>query len=64
MSGPERRLTRQATGYHVFMLRVWYEPGEGVGWRASLQEVSSRERVGFPDLSALCEFLRRLTEFG
>ena len=48
--------------YRVYLLRLW-RPGRDAegGWRASLQEPLSDERIGFGSLDALLAYLRRET---
>jgi hypothetical protein len=45
-----------APTYHSFLLRLWRESEQG-GWRASLENVTTGERQGFPDLASLFAFL-------
>lgn len=45
-----------------YLLRLWQIESYGqVAWRASLDEVQSGQRHGFPDLEALIAFLRERT---
>ena len=44
--------------YMAFLLRVWRSgPRDGAVWRASLTDVDTRGRRGFPSLEALYSFL-------
>jgi hypothetical protein len=43
--------------YLSFLLRLWRETEQG-GWRASLENVMTGERHGFPDLPSLYAFLQ------
>jgi hypothetical protein len=46
--------------YVSYLLRLWRETsGESDRWRASLQDPHSGERLGFPGLEELFEFLHR-----
>jgi len=48
--------------YAAYLLRLWRERGsQTTGWRASLQDPHSGERVGFSSLERLFDFLRRET---
>jgi len=46
-----------------YILRLWYagEPGAG-NWYASLEDTSTRERLGFSNLEQLFSFLMELSE--
>jgi hypothetical protein len=46
--------------YHSYLLRLWQvKLGEGIGLRASLEDVQTGELQGFEDLAALLEYLKR-----
>jgi hypothetical protein len=47
--------------YRSYLLRLWQvQLGEGIGMRASLEDVQSSELHGFEDLAALVVFLEVL----
>ncbi len=49
--------------YLSYLLRLWQVgTGGGIGWRASLEEVSSGERKAFAGLDALLDYLREQTQ--
>jgi len=43
--------------YHTFLLSVWEEGGDGLGWRFRLEDPHTGERVGFRSLSELTRYL-------
>jgi hypothetical protein len=48
-------------GYQAYLLRLWHIKGVGkLGWRASLEDSHSGERLGFPNVEALIDYLREL----
>jgi hypothetical protein len=48
--------------YVSFILRLWRgREGEDGGWRASLEDPLTGERVGFGSLDEMFEFLRKQT---
>ena len=48
------------SGYLAYLLRLWrIGKGEGAVWRASLQDVRTGERVGFPGLEEAVAFLQQ-----
>ncbi|NLG28352.1 MAG: hypothetical protein GX557_10600 [Chloroflexi bacterium] len=52
MGEPER-------GYRAYLLRLWRVEEAGCpNWRASIEEVRTRERHGFANLDALLAWLR------
>jgi len=52
----------RASDYLSYLLRLWRTSTDGQGvWRASLTDPLTAERIGFADLEALFEFLRRQT---
>ena len=56
------RETEQRRNHIVYLLRLWRESaGEEPQWRASLQDPSSSQRVGFGSLERLFSYLRRKT---
>jgi hypothetical protein len=49
----------------AYVLRLWcVTDGEKVVWRASLQDVRSGERVGFPGLEEAFAYLQQCTAEG
>jgi hypothetical protein len=42
---------------HVYVVRIWLEPGQEDAWRASVLDVHSKERRFFVSFQALVEFL-------
>jgi hypothetical protein len=61
VSWSEMDLMRETGGappiYHSFLLRLWRESEYGA-WRASLENVITGERHGFPNLTSLFAFLQ------
>lgn len=54
---------RRDTLYQSYLLRLWSVDEDGTrGWRASLDDPSSGERIGFANLEELFAFLMRRTE--
>ena len=52
----------RGSDYLSYLLRLWRTSTDGQGvWRASLTDPLTGERIGFADLEALFEFLRRQT---
>jgi hypothetical protein len=53
----------QAPGkYLSYLLRLWQTKRQGEWvWQASLESARARRRLSFPDLDALCRYLRRQT---
>jgi len=50
----------RGSDYLSYLLRLWRTSTDGQGvWRASLTDPLTGERIGFADLEALFEFLRR-----
>ena len=46
-------------GQLAYLLRLWrIGEGEDAVWRASLQDVHTGERIGFPGLAAACAYLQ------
>ena len=57
MDAPEQR------DYLSYLLRVWrVEVRERTTWRASLECPNTGQQLGFPDLAALCRYLRVETD--
>jgi hypothetical protein len=51
-------MTDQLLDYMAFLLRLWrVDEDDGIQWRASLEEPSTGERLGFADIDRLCAFL-------
>lgn len=50
-----------SSSYRAFVLRVWHE-GESGPWRASLQSVTTGERISFNTLERLCVYLLTLDD--
>ena len=49
--------------YLSYVLRVWCVTKDPrTGWRASLQDSQTGERLGFASLDALCQFLEQQIE--
>jgi hypothetical protein len=47
--------------YRAYMLRLWHVKGMGrSGWRASLEDPHSGEKLGFPNIEALIDYLLEL----
>ncbi|MCW5853478.1 MAG: hypothetical protein KIT87_25650 [Anaerolineae bacterium] len=62
LSNPRVRDPR-ATLYQSYLLRLWAADEDGTRcWRASLEDPSSGERIGFANLEELFAFLMRRTE--
>jgi hypothetical protein len=49
------------TSYFSYLLRLWREGNEGAGWRASLHDPHTGERVGFASIDELFGYLRKET---
>jgi hypothetical protein len=54
----EEAPTGHSHEYHSYLLRIWYE--EGDGWRVSLQPANTRERYGFADLFSAMVFVEQV----
>jgi hypothetical protein len=53
------------SGQLAYLLRLWrIGEGDGAVWRASLQDVRTGERVGFPGLAEAFAYLQRCTTKG
>ncbi len=47
--------------YYSYLLRLWMPGDEGdVSWHASLDDPKTGERLGFPTLQALWDYLQEL----
>jgi hypothetical protein len=55
------REAAKPSGYYSYLLRLWRE-GEKMGWRASLHDPHTGERLGFASIDELAGHLRKLTE--
>lgn len=55
----------RASGYQVYLLRLWREPsgadGAGEGWRCSLEDPKTRHRRGFESVDDLVVYLQVVT---
>lgn len=52
-------MTDDKPQYFSYLLRIWSPGDEGeVSWRASLDDPRTGERLGFPCLEALFEYLQ------
>jgi hypothetical protein len=56
---PAFRETERPAKYLSYLLRLWWEGEEEAGWRASLHDPHSGERLGFASVEELFGFLRR-----
>jgi hypothetical protein len=56
-NGP--RGTGRPGDYYSYLLRLWREGGEAVGWRASLHDPRTGERTGFGSVDELFGYLQR-----
>ena len=52
------------TSYHSYLLRLWREGEDKMGWRASLHDPRTGERLGFASLDELFGYLRKETGTG
>jgi len=44
--------------YHSYLLRIWFHEIQGRSiWRASLDETRGGERIGFPNMKSLINYL-------
>jgi hypothetical protein len=60
--GWEMGMSHKEPDYYAYLLRLWRVDGDAEpAWRASLQDATSGEEAGFPDLAALFEYLRQVT---
>ncbi len=51
--------------YHILLFTMWEEPGAWPlarsGWRFSLQDPHTLQRIGFQSLAELCSYLQQRT---
>jgi hypothetical protein len=53
--------TQTRPHYYSYLLRLWLPGDEGdVAWHASLDDPKTDERLGFPTLQALWNYLQEL----
>jgi len=50
----------ETNDYQAYLLRLWKIKSDGVAWRAQLVRVDTGEKVGFPSLAALLQYLQNL----
>jgi hypothetical protein len=50
---------RRESDYFSYLLRLWWVGEEGAGWRASLHDPHTGERVGFASVEEMFDFLQR-----
>jgi hypothetical protein len=50
----------ETSDYQAYLLRLWKIKSDGVQWRAQLVRVDTGEKVGFPSLTALIQYLKNL----
>ena len=50
----------ETNDYQAYLLRLWKIKSDGVAWRAQLVRVDTGEKVGFPSLEALIQYLQNL----
>jgi hypothetical protein len=50
----------ETSDYQAYLLRLWRIKSDGVEWRAQLVRVDTGEKVGFPNLAALIQYLHGL----
>jgi hypothetical protein len=50
----------ETSDYQAYLLRLWRIKSNGVEWRAQLVRVDTGEKVGFPNLAALIQYLHSL----
>jgi mannose-6-phosphate isomerase-like protein (cupin superfamily) len=53
--------TERPLRYHTFLLSLWEEAGGGSGWRFSLENPHTGERIGFRSPDELARYLRDWT---
>jgi hypothetical protein len=49
------------SNYHSYLLRLWQVKTNGNNWRATLEDVETGDRHGFPSIAALIGYLEELT---
>ena len=52
----------ETSDYQAYLLRLWRIKSNGVEWRAQLVRVDTGEKVGFPSMAALIQFLHSLEQ--
>jgi hypothetical protein len=50
----------ETNDYQAYLLRLWKIKSDGGKWRAQLVRVDTGEKVGFPSLAALLQYLQNL----
>ena len=50
----------ETSDYQAYLLRLWKIKSDGGKWRAQLVRVDTGEKVGFPNLAALIQYLKNL----
>jgi hypothetical protein len=50
----------ETSDYQAYLLRLWKIKSDGGKWRAQLVRVDTGEKVGFPSLEALIQYLQNL----
>ena len=54
-------MNKSAQQYSAYLLRLWCAPeGESPGWRASLVDLATGERLGFTHMESLLAFLETI----
>ena len=54
-------MNKSAQQYSAYLLRLWCAPeGESPGWRASLVDLATGERLGFTHAESLLVFLETI----
>ncbi len=61
-SPAEKSSDTKAEPYRSFLLRLWRTDGEACSWRASLDEMRTGQRIGFPGLEELFAYLMEQSE--
>jgi hypothetical protein len=56
--------TGRPADYYSYLLRLWREGEEREGWRASLHDSHTGERVGFASVDELFGYLHKQTGIG
>ncbi len=51
-------LTERPPRYHTFLLRLWAEAEGVTGWRCSLEDPHTGQRIGFRSVDELAQHLR------
>ena len=53
-------MTDEGREYMAYLVRLWRTgPGEGAGWRASLQDAQTGQRMGFACLDDAVAYLKQ-----